>query len=424
MIYLMPARPLARPRKQRRARRKAWIFGLLIALLAGAYTALALATPFAELQPSVTQDQLRITTQSSNLPWPAYGQSAFGLTDGTVIATRGEQTPVAIASVSKVINALVVLDKYPMAPGESGPTITMTAQDVASYNQYIAMNGSVMPVRAGQKLTQRDMLEALLLPSANNIADSLAIWAFGSVDAYLEYANQYLQKKGLTNTRVGGDASGYSADSVSTASDLVKLGALALKNPVVAEIVNQKTAVIPEVGTVRNYNSLLGSNGIVGVKTGNNDENGGVFLGATTTQVNGKTVTIISALSGAETLGQVLRDSGTFLAAVRTTFAQTSIVQKGTVLGTYEQQDGTHVQAVAAEDLGMMVLRGSTVTADVKLRPIGYDAAAGQTVGSVSIAASDYSPLSSIPVVLAKEPTQPSLMYRLTHPGLVLEFFR
>ncbi len=415
-MNVMQHRPLTPPQKKRSFSRKQRLIGLVFAGLVITYCGITIARPFAELAPSVSNDTLTITTQTSNLPWPAYGQAAFGLANGKVIATHGEQTQVPIASVAKVINALVILDKHPLAAGADGPTITLTDEDVALYNHYIAIDGSVMPVRSGMQLTERQMLEALLLPSANNIADSLAVWTFGSIGAYHTYANNYLQKHGLTNTKVGGDASGFLPDSVSTTSDLVKLGALAIKNPALAEIVNEKTAVIPGVGTVRNYNNLLGTNGIIGVKTGNNDQNGGVFLGATTAQVNGKTVVVISAISGAPTLSTVLRDSGTFLAAARTTFAETNIVQKDTVLGTYALTDGSHVQAVASADLSVVVLRGDTVKARVELKKISYNAKPGDTVGHVSIAATDFSPATSVPIVLKQAPVKPSIGYRLLHP--------
>ena len=412
----MQHRPLTPPPKKRGFSRKQRTLSLILVVLIVAYCGLAITRPFSELRPSVSNDTLTITTQTSNLPWPSYGQAAFGLTNGKVIATHGDQVQVPIASVAKVVNALVILEKHPLTAGSDGPTITLTSKDAALYQEYVAKDGSVIPVANGQQLTERDMLEALLLPSANNIADSLALWSFGSVDSYLTYANNYLQKNGLTNTRVGGDASGYLPDSVSTTSDLVKLGALAMKNSVLAEIVNQKTAVIPGVGTVRNYNNLLGTNGVIGVKTGNNDQNGGVFVGATTAQVNGKTVTLISAISGAPTLATVLRDSGTFLAAVRTTFADTTIVQKDTVLGTYALPDGSQVQAVAADNLSLTVLRGDTVKARVTLKTIGYGTRAGDTVGTVSTPASDFSPAKSVPVVLKQSPTKPSISYRLLHP--------
>jgi serine-type D-Ala-D-Ala carboxypeptidase (penicillin-binding protein 5/6) len=414
MINLMYPRPLTPPKKRRR-KAKFFIVSLLMVVIAGTYTVITITRPFAELSASVPKTELAITTQASTLPWPTYGQGAFGL-NGKVIARHGKQEQVAIASVTKVITALVILERHPMAVNEDGESFTMDADDVALYNRYVSINGSVTPVSVGQKLTQRDMIEAIMLPSANNIADELAIWSFGSIAGYVDYANKYLAKNGLNDTVVGGDASGYLPDSRSTMSDLVKLGALAMQNKTLAAIVEQKTAVIPGVGTVKNYNNLLGTNGIVGVKTGNNDENGGVFLGATTAQVNGKTVTLITALGGAPNLGTVLRDSGTLLAAVRTTFADTTIVQKDAVLATYTQPTGRALQAVAARDLSITALRGDSVKATVKIDSIGYNATVGQTVGSVTIPATDYSPETSVPIVLKHAPTKPDIWYRLLHP--------
>ena len=411
----MYPRPIPVKKKARPHKRKHIILSVGLITLAVAYSAIAFTRPFSQLTPSITSDTLEITTQASTLPWPDYGQAAFGVTSGKVIATHGEQEQVAIASVAKLITALVVLNQKPVTDGK-GPSITMTEADAELYRTYVAMRGSVTPVAAGQVLTERQMLEAILLPSANNVSDSLAIWAYGSIDAYLTAANAYLKEKGLINTKVGGDASGYRADSVSTTSDLVKLGALAMNNPLIAEIVGQKTAVIPGVGTVRNVNVLLGSNGIAGVKTGNNDENLGVFVGATTAQVGGKTITIISALSGAPNLSTVLRDSNTFLAAARTTFADTTIVSKDSVLGTYSQRTGQPIQAVASDNLSTIVLRGDTVKASISLKPIGINAKAGDVVGTVSLPATDVSEARSVNAVLTQAPAKPSLWYRLTHP--------
>lgn len=412
----MRPRSLTPPKKHRKPRVKHLVVSLLVLAVAGCYGAIAITRPFNELTPQIATSDLTITTPASNLPWPSYGQGAVGLGDGEVIAKYGEQTPLPIASAAKVVTALLVLERYPLTTDSNGPTLTMTDNDVALYKKYISIDGSVTPVASGQKLTERQMLEALLLPSANNIADALAIWAYGSVQSYITAANAYLQKQGLKDTTIGGDASGYLPDSTSTTVDLVKLGALAMKNPVVAQIIAQKTAVIPGVGTVRNYNSLLGANGIVGIKTGNNDQNGGVFMGASNMTVNNKTVTIISALSGAPTLSTVLRDSNTLLAAARTTFAKTTIVTKGAVLGTYTQANGEHIQAVAANDLILSVFRGTTVKAHVKLQAIGYNAKAGQTVGYVTVAATEFNSAQSIPVILKQTPVKPDITYRLLHP--------
>jgi D-alanyl-D-alanine carboxypeptidase (penicillin-binding protein 5/6) len=121
--------------------------------------------------------------------------------------------------------------------------------DIDSYNSFVAKEGSVVGVALGEHITEYQALQALLLPSANNMADTLARWAFGSVDAYNKYANNYAKQLGLSSVRVT-DPSGYDVTTVASAHDLTVLGSLAMMNPVFAEIVAQPSAKIPVQGTI------------------------------------------------------------------------------------------------------------------------------------------------------------------------------
>ncbi len=102
-----------------------------------------------------------------------------------VLAQSGATTPLPMASITKVITALVVLEAHPLAVGESGPVATMTSADAALYGTYLAQNGTVANVRAGMTFTELQLLELTLVKSANNYTMSMALWAFGSQDAYL-----------------------------------------------------------------------------------------------------------------------------------------------------------------------------------------------------------------------------------------------
>lgn len=411
----MPNKPTPPPKRRRlTGKRIGLIAGIL--LLVVAYCVLTISRPFSELTPAVSSSKLHLTTPSTYIPWPNYGQSALGLSSGQVIASHGDSTPVPMASAAKIITALCVLDKKPLAGGAQGPTITLSDADQSLYDKYVAEDGSVVAVRSGQTITERQALEAMLLPSANNIADTLAIWAFGSIGAYTNYANSYLQTKGLNGTHIGSDASGFLPDSTSTAIDMVKLGGLAMQNTALAQIVGERTATIPGIGTVYNVDTLLGSNGIVGIKTGNNDQDGGVFVGAATVTIGGKTVTVISAIAGGSNLNQVLDDSANILAVARTSFTQTAVVSKGEILGTYVQADGSSLQAVASQDLNVTMLHGDTVNAQVHLQSISYNTKAGQTVGHINVPATTFDGPQNIPLVLKQNPIKPTVWYRLTHP--------
>ncbi|RVW07404.1 D-alanyl-D-alanine carboxypeptidase [Prescottella agglutinans] len=207
-----------------------------------------------------------------------------------------EQRPRPTASTAKLITALTVLERRPLAPGEDGPVLTMTGADTDLYSSYAGRGGSAVAVGDGQELSEYEMLVGMLLPSANNLADSLAVWAFGSLSEYRTAANELVRALGMTSTTVGTDASGFSPTTTSTARDLTLLAAAAVRNPVIAEIVAQEEAVLSGVGVVRNTNRLLGRQGVVGLKTGTTGEAGGVFLFAARVGVPGRLV--VGAVQG------------------------------------------------------------------------------------------------------------------------------
>jgi len=246
---------------------------------------------------------------NQNLDWPDSGEAAVGVVGSGVLAVHGTQTARPTASTAKLITALAVLKKYPLQPGQSGPTLTMSRTDIDFLVSYTALDGSeIGKVFVGEKLTEYQMLEAMMLPSANNMADSLAVWAYGSLPEYATAANSYLASQGLHDTHVGTDASGLDPSTVTTAHDLVLLGELAMQNPVLAEIVGKQSVDgFPLVGTIENTNTLLGHDGIVGVKTGNTDEAGGVFVfAAKHTGANGSELTIVGAVQGLPNLQAAL----------------------------------------------------------------------------------------------------------------------
>ena len=395
-----------------RRRRRSWAFWyVLTVLVLTGYSGWALLRPLPALQPVQTAQQLRLETSPSALNWPPGTQAAVGILGSDILETSGPETPVAIASTAKIITALMVLQAKPLALNQPGPTITLTADDVARYRAYVAQDGSVVPVQAGEQLSLYQALQTVMLPSANNMADSLVIWAYGSLPAYAEAANAYLAAQGLTDTHVGTDASGLAPDTTSTASDLVKIGKLAMQNPVLAQIVGQSTATgIPLAGTIRNVNHLLGTSGIIGIKTGNSDQAGGAFVGAAQVVVNGKTETVLTAVLGAPNRPAAMQQSLALIQSAQANFEPVSIIKQGETAGSYQVPWGGTVSAIAYQDLSVSAWRGSTLTAKSSLQQIEPDAKAGQTVGKLSAQSL------TIPLKLKSTPPQPSTWWRLSHP--------
>jgi serine-type D-Ala-D-Ala carboxypeptidase (penicillin-binding protein 5/6) len=234
---------------------------------------------------------------TSSAVWPAYGQAAFVRAGQPAIQAGPNQHAAPIASVAKVMTAYLVLRDRPLRVGQEGPAITLTEADVADTDRRRGRGESVVPVAAGERLSERQALQALLLPSANNIAVVLARWDAGSVDRFVGRMNATARSLGMTRTRYT-DPSGYDDATVSTATDQVRLVDRAMGLPVLAGIVATPSATLPVAGTVHTTNTLLGQNGFVGVKTGSTDAAGSCFAFRAIRWIGGRRTTITGVVLG------------------------------------------------------------------------------------------------------------------------------
>ena len=228
--------------------------------------------------------------------WPAYGQAAVRIGQSQIQAGP-RQHPAPIASVAKVMTAYLVLHDHPLRPGQDGPTIALTDADVADTDRRRERRESVVPVADGEQLTERQALQALLLPSANNIAVVLARWDEGSTSRFVSRMNATARSLGMTRTRYT-DPSGFDNTTVSTAADQVRIALEAMRLPAFAGIVSTSAATLPVAGAVRNTNTLLGHDGFVGVKTGSDEAAGGCFAFRAVRSLRGKRTTITGVVLG------------------------------------------------------------------------------------------------------------------------------
>ncbi|MFL6096155.1 MAG: D-alanyl-D-alanine carboxypeptidase family protein [Blastococcus sp.] len=231
------------------------------------------------------------------IAWPAQGQAAYTTSEVDAIRSSGREVPVPIASVTKVMTAYVVLHERPLQLGESGPAIRLTDRDVADTARRKANGESVVEVAAGEELTELQALEALLLPSANNVAVVLARSTAGSVDGFVALMNEAADDLGMDDTTYT-DPSGMAADTVSTASDQVRLFDAAMHDPVFAAVAGATSAELPVAGTVVTTSSLLGRDGFVAGKTGSHDPAGGCYAFRVVRTVGGRHVAITGVVLG------------------------------------------------------------------------------------------------------------------------------
>jgi len=383
-------------------------FTCLVVVLVAGSTVLYLR-PLPEIQPTVYSKSLPAAGQVE-LPWPVYGQAALGASGYGVLDTSGDQTAVPIASITKVITALAILERKPLGDGQEGPDITLGFADTQLFEDYFAKGGSVVKVTAGEKLSEYQALQAMLIPSGNNIADSLANWAFGSVDGYIKYANNMLREMGLAKTQVA-DASGFSPSSVSSAEELVKIGERALANPVIAKIVSQKSANLPVAGEISNVNWSLGQDNVIGIKTGNTDEAGGCFLFASEREIDGQSIKLIGAILGAPTRNQAISDSQLVIQQADSGFQNRILVKAGDPIGQYQSPWNTSVLAVAEDDISGLIWKGLSAEVESKLSNLQAGSEKDLTSGTITVVVGDKQVKGK--AVLAQNLSGPSWTWRI-----------
>jgi serine-type D-Ala-D-Ala carboxypeptidase (penicillin-binding protein 5/6) len=296
--YREPARATSR-RIRIRWNRVAGLVAVIAAIAAGlGYRSLASSSSTVASPIDVPRSEHRgaLGEALPNTVWPAYGQAAVQIGQSQVQAGPNQHAA-AIASVAKVMTAYLVLRDHPLQPGKDGPAITLIDADVADTDRRRGQHESVVSIAAGEQLTERQALQALLLPSANNIAAVLARWDAGSVDRFVARMNAAARSLGMTHTRYT-DPSGYDDATVSTAADQVRLVDRAMRLPVFASIVATPSATLPVAGTVHNTNTLLGYDGFVGVKTGSTAAAGGCFAFRAVRWIDGKRTTITGVVLG------------------------------------------------------------------------------------------------------------------------------
>jgi serine-type D-Ala-D-Ala carboxypeptidase (penicillin-binding protein 5/6) len=208
--------------------------------------------------------------------WPQRGQGAYVLGTGRP-AVSPHQRPVPIASVAKVMTAYLVLKHYPLHAGDSGRRFVVSQRDVVDAETRRRQGQSIVAVRAGEQLTERDALIAILLPSANNVAVLVARQVSGSVASFVAEMNRTARALGMSHTTYT-DPSGYDDATVSTALDQLRLARVVAKDETLAAMMATRTYWLPVAGEVTNTNALLGHDGFVGMKTGSDKAAGGCLM--------------------------------------------------------------------------------------------------------------------------------------------------
>ncbi|MFF0076544.1 serine hydrolase [Streptomyces sp. NPDC005494] len=352
-----------------------------------------------------------------DMPWPAEGQGAVEVEGVGTLGSYGADKPAPIASMAKVMTAYVILQGHPITGEQTGDQITVdkqAAEEAANTDE------SMAGIKEGDKYTERQMLQMLMIPSGNNVARLLARWDATTEKAFVEKMNAAAEDLGMTDSTYT-DPSGLKSSTVSTPADQIALGKAVMQNDIFREIVNMPQADIPGVGKIYNNNTILLEDGVNGIKTGSSTPAGGNLLWTADTVVDGKTRRIIGAVMGADTDGtlyakleRAIQNSLTLIRAAQKGVDSATVVKKGQVVGYVDNGFGTQTPVVATKDLKAVGWGGLKVELDLGAgdEPLQQTAKAGTVVGEVTIGTGTGKV--SAPVALQSEMTEPGFGDKFT----------
>jgi len=289
MAYGEPARTSLR--RDYPARRRPPAFGAVLALFLVALPLAAACHLLADAGGAPTGSGP--TLVSPDL-WPASGQAALVLGADRPAASP-HQEPAPIASLAKVMTAYLTLKHHPLGADDEGFTMTVTAAQAEAVAEEAEQGQSVVRVEAGERLTERQLLEALLIPSGNNIARMLAVKMGGTEADFLAEMNAEADALGMDDTTYT-DPSGFDPGTVSTAADQLRVFRRAMHFPAFSQIVSMPSATLPVVGTVTNFNPLVADG--YGGKTGSDSAAGGCLAFFTKVSEGGRDVTAVGVVMG------------------------------------------------------------------------------------------------------------------------------
>ncbi|MFJ2003220.1 D-alanyl-D-alanine carboxypeptidase [Streptomyces chartreusis] len=401
----------------RTAIRRVKIWTPLVILLAIVFAVVQSVRPLPAPTLELTaKDTFTFDGSKIDIPWPADGQAALDVDGIGTFGSSGDQKPVPIASVAKVMTAYLVLRDRPLKSGDEGPNIKI---DQLAEDQSNAGQESTVNVTAGDEITQREALESILIASANNVARLLARWDAGSEKSFVAKMNAAAEDLGMTNTTYT-DPSGLNDTTVSTAVDQVKLAKAAMKFPAFREVAAMMSYDDYKGTNHSNWNQLVGKNDVVGIKTGTTTSALGNLVFAAKKEVGGETRTIVGAVvrqpaGGPENtiLSAALDGGDKLIRAAQGALESATILKKGDVVGYVDDGLGGRTAVVATKDVKAVGWSGLKVKLTFAPDEVPHTAKAGTQVGTLTVGDGSSGAV-KIPVALQTELTEPGFTDKLT----------
>jgi serine-type D-Ala-D-Ala carboxypeptidase (penicillin-binding protein 5/6) len=281
------------------------------------------------------------------------------------------------------------LKEYPLSPTAGGFTLTVTPAEARDEADDAREDESVVAVRAGERLDERQLLEALLIPSGDNIARMLAAYDAGSVPRFVAEMNATARALGMDRTTYT-DPSGYEPTTVSDASDQLRVFERATGFGAFRRIVSMPSVTLPVAGTVENYDPLI-AEGYDG-KTGSDSEAGGCLAFFKHFTVDGRRLTVVGVVLGqgsGRTTSVILAAAAAaaerLVGSVTPAVRARTVLSAGTSVMIASSADGRRVAAVTTSPLKVIAWGGLQEDLAFGLRSIGTHLSTGQRVGEATL---------------------------------------
>lgn len=401
---------LPRPRRRRSAGRVLAPLAA-VAVLAGGYTAATQLWTLDNVDPAVTAAAApALAAPASEVSWPADGIAAVGVEGmGNTLASAGEAD--TMASITKLVSVLMVLDRAPVELGETGEEYEIAYSDRVDYWGFLGRGESALDVPVGGTLTQYQLMQGALIASAGNYTEMLTRQFWPTDESFESAAREWLDEHDLDGITVV-EPTGIDRGNTADAASLIRLASIALENPVVAEIVATESAEIPGVKTIENTNPLLGDDGVVGIKTGGliGSYN---LLAAREVTVGETVVRVYAAVLDQPT--EALRGTATdeLLQQVADEVSAPTTLSAGTKIATVTTPWGTDADIVTAADASVILWNTAQVDATTDV-DVSSARDQGDTAGELSLAGPIDS--ASTALTLTADLGAPDAWWRFTHP--------
>ena len=328
---------------------------------------------------------------------------------GTILYSRNPDKQLEMASTTKMMTAILILESMSL---DEEVKVPAAATVVA---------GSTLGLLRGETFTVKQLLYAMLVPSANDAAVTLAVAQAGSVKAFVAEMNARAQEMGLTNTHYVNDCGLHADGHYSSARDLAKVASYAMHNPDFRKIVSTKEYTLPHAGgvanrVISNSNELLQDYSWVnGIKTGSTPYAGYCLVSSATKDG----LTLISVVLGAKDQDTREMESKALLEYGFERCALKNLIDRGAIVARVPLPDPLDrtVQLATASPFSRRLLGEDEVTGQVKLsHDVTLPVKAGDVLGELDFLQSGAN-LGSVPLLAAESLDTPTLRMIMSHWG-------